>query len=90
MRFISKNKVKGQFGRELSLNLDCNTRWSSLRDMVERFLKLRTYVTLALLELQTEISFCESEWQLLSEIYIARLSLSEWPSRFSASAARIY
>jgi hypothetical protein len=60
--------VKDQFGREISLKLNCETRWCSLYDMVERFLKLKTCVTLALLELHPNISFGELEWQLLQNI----------------------
>ena len=39
-----QKSVKLKFGKELTLMLDCKTRWSSLCSMIERFLKLEPVV----------------------------------------------
>ena len=40
--------VKSELGKELMLILDCKTRWNSLCDMLERFLKLKDCIMIAL------------------------------------------
>jgi len=41
---ILQTYVKREFGKELSLSLDCHTCWNSLFDMLSRFLQLRDAV----------------------------------------------
>jgi len=43
--------VKQELGKELSLTLDCTTRWNSLIDMLSRFKQLRGTVQKALIDL---------------------------------------
>ena len=37
--------VKAEFGKEISLVLDCRTRWNSLFDVLSRFVRLRSALT---------------------------------------------
>lgn len=58
--------VKAEFGKELSLQLDSKTRWNSLLSMLERFYHLRHCIQKALIDISSNISFQESEFQLIS------------------------
>jgi len=58
--------VRREFGMELVLLLDCRTRWSSLADMLSRFVKLRGPIMKALIDLSeptqvTDGDFCVIE-----------------------------
>lgn len=54
--------------KELGLLLDCKTRWSSMGDMITRFLKLKDSVSKALIDLKSEIRFSDAEIQNLTEL----------------------
>lgn len=49
-------------GKELTLLLDCRTRWNSLLNMLERFYKLKNCVEKALIDVKSEIKFSDLEW----------------------------
>lgn len=55
--------------KDIQLQLDCRTRWSSMSDMIGVFLKIKNSVLKALIDWKTEISFSEEEIRTLSEIY---------------------
>lgn len=57
-----------EFGRSLDLILDCKTRWNSLHDMIERFLKLKSCVMKTSLDLKLKINFTEEDIQQLENI----------------------
>lgn len=63
--------VRQDLGHELSLILDCKTRWNSLAAMMERFHKLNRSVAKALIDIESEIFFSESEIKLIHDIYKA-------------------
>lgn len=50
---ILQNYIKENHGRELTLILDCRTRWNSTEQMVERFLLVFNSIVLALRELNS-------------------------------------
>lgn len=60
--------VQAEFGKELQLLQDCKTRWSSLATMVERFLKLKSCVRKALIDIRSSISFSEDEIAVLENL----------------------
>lgn len=53
---------------QLQLILDCKTRWSSLADMLSRFLKLKDSITKALIDIEANINISEEEMQCLSNM----------------------
>lgn len=57
-----------EHGKRLQLILDCKTRWNSLSDMLQRFIKLKDCVIKALLDLKSEIAFTDGEFALLGTI----------------------
>ena len=48
--------VKSEFGHELIPILDCKTRWNSLFDMAEHFVKLSKCMKMALIKVQSPIN----------------------------------
>ncbi|CAH1637000.1 unnamed protein product [Spodoptera littoralis] len=65
---ILNKYVEEDFHRELKLIIDCKTRWSSLAEMLERFLKLKICVRKALIDIGSGIEFTESEYSTLEAI----------------------
>jgi hypothetical protein len=68
---ILQKHVKEELGKELSLLLDCRTRWNSLEKMIERFLLLKRPVSKALIDLQDtslSLTFSMEECSLLEEL----------------------
>ena len=60
--------VKREFGKEMSLILDCKTRWSSLVDMLARFLHLRGPVQKALIDLGQSAEVSDADFAVITEI----------------------
>ena len=62
--------VKRELGREVSLTLDCRTRWNSMVDMLSRFLQLRGPVQKALIDLgqQYESVITDGEFNVIQEM----------------------
>ncbi|KAJ8705018.1 hypothetical protein PYW08_012338 [Mythimna loreyi] len=72
---VLKKYVEEDFHKELKLITDCKTRWSSLADMLERFLKIKICVRKALIDVGSGIDFTESEYTTLElfPIYLVLL-----------------
>lgn len=60
--------VKEDIGKELSLMLDCRTRWNSLLSMIERFYKLKVCVDKALIDIGSDIKFSDLEWSKIKDL----------------------
>ncbi|XP_061720920.1 uncharacterized protein LOC133527772 [Cydia pomonella] len=54
--------------KNVHLILDCKTRWSSLADMVTRFILLKQSILKSLIDIKSQITFSEDEFQQLNEI----------------------
>lgn len=67
--------VKKEFGREISLSLDCKTRWSSMFTMLETFSKVIVCVQKSLLDLRSDIVFSDQEVILLQNAINALLPI---------------
>ncbi|XP_013185171.1 uncharacterized protein LOC132903749 isoform X1 [Amyelois transitella] len=61
--------VVAEYGKELNLILDCKTRWSSLSDMIERFLKLRSAITKGFLDLDIVVPVNEEAVAVLKALH---------------------
>ncbi|XP_028164241.1 uncharacterized protein LOC114355542 [Ostrinia furnacalis] len=61
--------VQAEFGKELQLLLDCRTRWNSLATMLERFLKLKSCIQKALIDVKSDISFSDTEIACLQNLH---------------------
>ncbi|CAH0560586.1 unnamed protein product [Brassicogethes aeneus] len=60
--------VKEETGKELSLILDCRTRWNSLLAMIERFYKLKVCIDKALIDIGSETKFTDLEWSSIKDL----------------------
>ena len=60
--------VKNEFHKEFILILDSKTRWNSLLEMIERFLKLKKCIEKALIDLDQQFSVSQGEYLLLDDI----------------------
>lgn len=65
---ILQKYVKAEKGKELSLLLDCKTRWNSLLIMLERFLSLKTCIQKALIDLKSPIIYEEDDFNIIADI----------------------
>lgn len=60
--------VKEEMIRETNLILDCRTRWNSLADMLERFVKLEIPIQKAMIDLKINQELSESEYRRLADL----------------------
>lgn len=60
--------VREEFGSEKNLILDSKTRWNSLVLMLQRFYELRSCVQKALIDIESNLYFLDSEFKILSEV----------------------
>lgn len=65
---VLQKYVKAEHGTELSLTLDCKTRWSSMFTMLERFLKLQGPIRKSLIDLKSTIVFSELEFTQIENL----------------------
>ena len=65
---IFQNYVKQEKGKELSLILDCQTRWNSLEAMIERFITLKDCVVLTLKDIGASHMWNEAEYPKIVEL----------------------
>lgn len=65
---ILQKHVKNDIGKELTLILDCKTRWSSLADMLARFLQIKSTVKKSLIDINSDIKFSDAEIDILEHI----------------------
>ncbi|GBN96568.1 hypothetical protein AVEN_85187-1 [Araneus ventricosus] len=63
-----KKYVKEDTGKELSLILDCRTRWNCLLAMIERFHKLKVCIDKALIDIGTDTTFSDLEWLKIKDL----------------------
>lgn len=59
--------VKRELGKELSLVLDCRTRWNSLYDMLARFIQLRNPVQKAMIDLKEPVQVTEADFTCVQD-----------------------
>jgi len=60
--------VKQEFGQEITLLLDCRTRWNSLVDMLSRFLQLHGPIQKALIDLGKACLINDGDFTVLQEM----------------------
>lgn len=60
--------IKKELGKELSLILDCRTRWNSLADMLARFLILRGPVQKAMIDLSQQSELSDADFTVIQEM----------------------
>jgi len=65
---ILQTYVKCELGKELSLVLDCCTRWNSLSDMLARFLQLHTAVQKATIDLKEPVQLVDADFAIIKDI----------------------
>ena len=68
---ILQKYVIDEFKEELSLILDCKTRWNSLVDMLARFLKLKNPIQKALIDVKTSVQLSDADFNNIEEIVMA-------------------
>lgn len=65
---VLQKYVKIEHEKELSLLLDCKTRWNSLLTMLERFSLLKTCIQKALIDLNHPIRLEDADFDLVNKI----------------------
>ncbi len=65
---ILQKYVKAEFGKELSLLLDCKTRWSSLYAMLDRFQMLKDCVLKSLIDMKHKLTFSDEDSEQISQL----------------------
>ena len=65
---ILQKYVKERHGKELSLILDCRTRWNSLVDMLERFVLLKDCIQKSLIDIGNPAVINDNEFQIMQDI----------------------
>jgi len=66
---ILQKYVTSEFGKELTLILDCKTRWSSLLNMLSRFLLLRNPVLKAMVDVREKsIQLSDSDFNAIQDV----------------------
>lgn len=60
--------VKEEFGHELQLLLDVRTRWNSMMQMIERFLKLKNAIKKALIDLNMSEKWNDANTSILESL----------------------
>ena len=68
---ILQEEVKKQLGKEVSLILDCRTRWNSLFSMIQQFLKIKDSIVKVLLDISPLLICSDDEFDVLSDIVAA-------------------
>ena len=68
---ILQKYVVEDFRKPLELILDCKTRWSSLFEMLRRFLELKNCILKAATDVHIEVSLDEMEFKHISEVLAA-------------------
>ena len=68
---ILQKHVKEEFGKNLSLTIDCKIRWNSLLAMLQRFWLIKDCVRKSLIDLKSDINFTSGELALLSDVIFA-------------------
>lgn len=68
---ILQKHVREEFKKELRLILDTKTRWSSMLAMLERFVELKNCIRKSLIDLNSDVTFPESEISLVANIISA-------------------
>ncbi|XP_063841155.1 uncharacterized protein LOC135089507 [Scylla paramamosain] len=63
--------VVSEYGKELMLKLDSKTRWNSLLDMLERFLKVKNSVAKAMIDCNMEMNITNGELKVLNDLVTA-------------------
>ncbi|CAK1540375.1 unnamed protein product [Leptosia nina] len=66
---LLQKKVKKKYDKEIPLILDCRKRWSTLCEMIGRFLKLKDCIHETLTYLEMDLFIRDEELQILSEIH---------------------
>lgn len=64
---VLQKYILTEMKKELMLMLDSKTRWNTLLLMMERFLKLKNPIMKALIDLNLQINFSDSEFDLISK-----------------------
>lgn len=68
---ILQKYVKEDHGKEITLLLDCPTRWNSLLSMLSRFSLLRTSIQKAMIDMKTPQMVTDADFMLVDEIIAA-------------------
>ena len=65
---ILQKYVREENGKELSLLLDCKTRWNSLLAMIDRFISLKKPISKALIDIAATEKMDSIDWEILDHI----------------------
>ena len=65
-----QEKIKADLGHELQLILDVKTRWNTMQNMIENFLRVKSHIIEVLHELNSDDLLINVNFTLLNELNI--------------------
>ncbi len=68
---ILKKYVHVEHGKELQLKLNCQTRWNSFLDILERFLILIKCIAKAMIDNKSSLDISENEFNAINDILLS-------------------
>ncbi|XP_065659760.1 uncharacterized protein LOC136083825 [Hydra vulgaris] len=68
---VLQEEIKKKHGKEVSLILDCRTRWNSLLSMIQQFLKVKHSIRKVLKDISLHLICSDDEEDILSDIVAA-------------------
>ena len=68
---VLQKHVKQKLAKELSLLLDCKTRWTSLHAMLEPFVKVKNCIRKSLTDTNSSVTFTDDEFKLIADTVLA-------------------
>nr|CAI5863532.1 unnamed protein product [Callosobruchus analis] len=65
---VLQNYVKDKHSKELNLILDCKTRWSSLAQMLQRFIFVKDCIKKAMIDLSMPMNLSDYDFEVLEQV----------------------
>ena len=68
---VLQEEIKKQHGKEVSLILDCRTRWNSILSIIQQFLKVKDSISKVLMDISPHLFCSDNAVEILSDIVAA-------------------
>jgi hypothetical protein len=68
---VLQKYIKAEVGHELSLSLDCKTRWNSLFEMLHRFVSVRNCILKAMIDIKSSVQLSDTDMDDIQDIVSA-------------------
>jgi hypothetical protein len=68
---VLQKYIKAEVGHELSLSLDCKTRWNSMFEMLHRFVSVRNCILKAMIDIKSSVQLSDTDMDDIQDIVSA-------------------